>query len=237
MNERKNRRLCTPFSIFIGGMYLLPTTLWGQQQQQTPTGPALISPYTAPQAAQPSTVEPQTPSAGQPVRSAPADYRIAPNDVLDIRVFREPDLNTIARVGNDGTIMVPLAGQLRVGGLSVPQAAKAIQAKLAAGYLPNPQVTVNITQFNRRRFTVLGQVNRSGTYEFPDEGPLGLLQALGLAGGYTSIADPSRVIIRRVVRGRVTSFRINAKKLAMGHSNQEVQIMPGDVITVSESIF
>jgi protein involved in polysaccharide export with SLBB domain len=219
----------------IWGGCLLPVTVW-TQQKQPPAAPVVSPPYASPPSP-PSTVPPQTATNGNPTLSAPANYRIQPDDVLEIRVFREPDLYTTARVANDGTIMVPLAGQLRVGGLSVSQAAKAIQAKLAAGYLPNPQVTVNITQFHHRRFTILGQVNRSGTFDFPDEGPLGLLQAIGLAGGYTSIADPSKVIIRRIVNGKVTSFRINAKKLATGRSDQDVQVMPGDVITVSEAIF
>jgi protein involved in polysaccharide export with SLBB domain len=230
------RRQWYALAAIAGAVCLLSTAAWGQQPQ-TPSGPGLIPPYAVPQAPQPAGAQSQVPPAGKPVLSAPSNYRIAPNDVLEIRVFREPDLNTTARVANDGTIMVPLAGQLRVGGLTIAQAAREIQARLAAGYLPNPQVTVNVTQFNRRRFTILGQVNRSGTYEFPDEGPLTLLQALGLAGGYTSIADPSKVIIRRVVHGKVTSFRVNAKKLATGQSLEEVQVMPGDVITVSESLF
>ncbi|MBV9999246.1 MAG: polysaccharide biosynthesis/export family protein [Verrucomicrobia bacterium] len=210
---------------------LLPISL--RAQQNTPAAPAPILPEAPP----PSEVRPQAYPVTPAVRSAPGNYRIEPNDVLDVRVFREPDLTTTARVANDGTIMVPLAGQVRVGGMSISQAAREIQARLAAGYLPNPQVTVNITQFHHRRFTILGQVNRSGTYEFPDEGSLGLLQAIGLAGGYTSIADPSKVIIRRTVRGRATSFRVNAKKIAAGKIDEDVQVVPGDVITVSEAIF
>ena len=232
MSGRVARRWYAFVSI-AGGVCLLSGTLWAQQ----PQAPPLIPPDTTSPATRSGAPQSRLPSAGRPTLSAPSNYRIAPDDVLDIRVFHEPDLNTTARVANDGTIMVPLVGQLRVGGLTVAQAAREIQTRLAAGYLPNPQVTVNVTQFNRRRFTILGQVNRSGTYEFPDEGPLTLLQALGLAGGYTSIADPSRVIIRRVVHGKVTAFRVNAKKLATGQSVEEVQVMPGDVITVSESLF
>ncbi|MBV8818292.1 MAG: polysaccharide biosynthesis/export family protein [Acidobacteriaceae bacterium] len=216
-----------------GSLTILTTVLPAQEgnavQSGTQSPSAANSPTSAPRAS--------APSESSPAVAVSANYRIEPNDVLDIRVFREPDLNTVARVANDGTIMVPLAGQLRVGGLSINQAAKEIQARLAAGYLPNPQVTVNITQFHHRRFTILGQVARSGTYEFPDEGSLGILQALGLAGGYTSIADPSKITIRRTAHGKITTFRVNAKKLAAGQSNQEILVMPGDVITVPESIF
>ena len=112
-----------------------------------------------------------------------------------------------------------------------------IQSKLAAGFLPDPQVSINVTEFNHRRFTVLGQVTRSGTYDFPDERPLDLLQAIGLAGGYTNIANPSSVTIKRSVGGRITVFKVNAKKLAQGKENADVQVQAGDIITVAESLF
>lgn len=228
--NKTNRALHTLCCVLYA-VCLVPVSLWAQEN--APAAPAPILPEAPP----PSDVRPRAPAASTVPRSAPGNYRIEPNDVLDIRVFREPDLTTTARVANDGTIMVPLAGQVRVGGMSISQAAREIQARLAAGYLPNPQVTVNITQFHHRRFTILGQVNRSGTYEFPDEGSLGLLQAIGLAGGYTSIADPSKVIIRRTVHGRTTSFRVNAKKIAAGKIEADIQVLPEDVITVSEAIF
>lgn len=168
---------------------------------------------------------------------AGANYKIAPDDMLDIRVFRQPDFNTTARVGYDGSIMVPLVGRIQVAGLSVDQAARLIQSKLAAGFLPDPQVSVNVTEFNHRRFTVLGQVTRSGTYDFPDERPLDLLQAIGLAGGYTNIANPASVTIKRNIGGKISVFKVNAKKLAEGKAGYDVQVQPGDIITVGESLF
>jgi protein involved in polysaccharide export with SLBB domain len=176
-------------------------------------------------------------AAAEPAPFAGANYKIAPDDMLDIRVFRQPDFNTIARVGYDGSVMVPLVGRIQVAGLAVDEAARMIQSKLAAGFLPDPQVSINVTEFNHRRFTVLGQVTRSGTYDFPDERPLDLLQAIGLAGGYTNIANPSSVTIKRSVGGRITVFKVNAKKLAQGKENADVQVQPGDIITVAESLF
>jgi polysaccharide biosynthesis/export protein/SLBB domain-containing protein len=154
-----------------------------------------------------------------------------------IRVFRQPDFNTTARVGYDGSVMVPLVGRIQVAGLSVDEAARLIQSKLAAGFLPDPQVSVNVTEFNHRRFTVLGQVTRSGTYDFPDERPLDLLQAIGLAGGYTNIANRASVTIKRNIGGKISVFKVNAKKLAEGKADYDVQVQPGDIITVAESLF
>jgi protein involved in polysaccharide export with SLBB domain len=178
----------------------------------------------------------QEPSNPYGAGSAP-NYQIAADDVLDIRVFREPDLSTSARVGNDGSIMFPLIGRVQVVGLAVEQVARLIQSKLASGYLPNPQVSVNVTEFNHRRFTILGQVARSGTYDFPDVKPLDILQAIGLAGGYTNIADPGNVTIRRTINGKMNVYHVNAKKLARGEAKYDVQVQPGDIITVAESIF
>jgi protein involved in polysaccharide export with SLBB domain len=172
-----------------------------------------------------------------PDARAQDNYRIHSGDLLSISVFRQPDLSVTLRVANDGSIEMPLAGHLHVSGLSIAQAGNVIRAKLAAGFVPNPQVTVNVTEFSHRRFTVLGQVTRSGTYDFPDEKPLDLLQAIGLAGGYTNIANSAHVTIRRVVRGATKVYQVNAKKLAQGKLSYEVQIEPGDVITVAESIF
>jgi len=174
---------------------------------------------------------------GNTASVSPSNYQISPNDVLDIRVFRQPDLSTTARVGYDGTVVLPLAGTVHVGGLTIDQASQLIRAKLAIEYVPDPQVTVMITEFNHRRFTVLGQVTRSGTYEFPDQGPLDLLQAIGLAGGYTNIANPADVTLKRTIKGKRNIYHLNAKKLAQGKVDYDVQVQPGDVITVGESIF
>jgi protein involved in polysaccharide export with SLBB domain len=204
--------------------------------QEQPAQPVAPAPQAAP--VDPGAAAAGAISGGAPIiSSAPANYRIAPNDTVEVRVFREPDLNTTARVANDGTIMMPLAGQIKIGGLTVEQAAGTIKARLSGGYLTDPQVYVGVSQYNRRFFTVLGQVTRSGTYEFPEQQTLDLLQAIGLAGGYTKIADPARVVIRRTIGGKSKIYRVNAKRLASGRSAELIEVLPGDVITVSESIF
>jgi polysaccharide export outer membrane protein len=151
------------------------------------------------------------------------DYRISPADVLEINVFQETDLKTILRVSTEGTIVFPLIGIVPVGGMTPQEAAHALQARLAQGYLTNPQVSVIVQEFSKRSFTVLGEVN--------------VLQAIGIAGGYTRIANPSKVILMRRIDGKQKTFQLNAKRMASGHTESEIKVLPGDVITVSESMF
>ena len=172
-----------------------------------------------------------------PLRAQQANYLLAPNDLVSVTVFQEDDLATRARVGNDGTISVPLIGSVRIGGKSVDEAAQMIRARLAKGYLVNPQVNVGVVEFAKRFVTVLGQVQKGGTFEFPNQGPLDLLQAIGLAGGYSKTANPSKIIVKRRVNGKDVVMQINGKALAGNTAAQPFEVLPGDTITVAESIF
>ena len=134
--------------------------------------------------------------------------------MISVTVFQEEDLATRVRVGNDGTISVPLIGSVRVAGKSVDEAAQLIRARLAKGFLVNPQVNVGVIEFAKRLVTVLGQVQKGGTFEFPNQGPLDLLQAIGLAGGYSKIANPAKIIVKRRVNGKEVVMQVNGKALA-----------------------
>jgi polysaccharide export outer membrane protein len=168
---------------------------------------------------------------------ASEDYRISPADVLEINVFQESDLKSILRVSNEGTIVFPLIGMVPVGGMTPQEAAHALQARLAQGYLANPQVSVIVQEFSKHSFTVLGEVQKPGSYDMPDQQDVTVLQAIGIAGGYTRIANPSKVILMRRVDGKQKTFALNAKRMASGHTESVVKVLPGDVITVSQSMF
>ena len=101
-------------------------------------------------------------------------------------------------------------------------------------YLVNPRVNVMLLGYAKRRFTMMGQVNRPGSYEMPDGSPQGieLLEAIAMAGGYTRIAAPERVSVRR---GNQV-LRVDAKRMARG-DNAGFVVQPGDTVTVGESIF
>jgi polysaccharide export outer membrane protein len=84
---------------------------------------------------------------------------------------------------------------------------------------------------------VLGQVQRPGAYELPDRDALTLIQAIGLAGGYTRIADPGRITLKRAEDGKETVLHLDARKMAGGSTESAFDVHAGDIITVGESIF
>jgi polysaccharide export outer membrane protein len=151
-----------------------------------------------------------------------------------VEVFGEEDLRTNGRLNGEGNLSVPLLGSVHLGGLTLGQAASKLTDLYGRDYLVNPRVNVMLLGYAKRRFTMLGQVNRPGSYEMPDGSPEGvdLLEAIAMAGGYTRIAAPERVSVRR---GNQV-LRVDAKRMARGdHAGFVVQ--PGDTVTVGESIF
>jgi polysaccharide export outer membrane protein len=165
------------------------------------------------------------------------DYNILPADILEITVFQEPDLKSTLRVSNEGTISFPLIGMVQIGGLTPQAAAQALRDRLAKGYLINPQVSVTVMEFSKRRFTVLGEVQKPGSYDMPDQQSVTVLQAIGMAGGYTRIANPSKVTLMRKAGGKSQTYALNARKMASGNVESAFIVQPGDVITVAESRF
>lgn len=175
--------------------------------------------------------------AEAPVSPTVANYVLSPNDLIQIRVFQEDDLNSDLRIAKDGTIVFPLLGAVKVGGKTITQATTHIRDLLLKDYLVNPQVTINISQYSKRRFAVLGQVSRSGYYEMPNEETVTLLQAIAMAGGYTRIADPSRITLKRKGPNGEQVIKLNGKAMARDGSANQFEVLPEDTITVGESLF
>ncbi len=169
--------------------------------------------------------------------SAPAGYQLSANDQVAVEVFGEEDLRTNARLNGEGNLSLPLLGSVHVAGLTLTQAAARLTELYGKDYLVNPKVNVTLVGYAKRRFTVLGQVNRPGSYEMPDGSPGGidLLEAVAMAGGYTRIAAPERISVRREGGNGDQVLRVNGKRAAKGEGSFVVK--PGDTITVGESIF
>jgi polysaccharide export outer membrane protein len=166
-----------------------------------------------------------------------SNYRISPNDLLKFRVFEQSDLDAEIRVSGDGSAIFPLIGSLNVGGKTIAEATQIVTERLKDGYFVNPQVSITVGTYAKKLFTVLGQVQKPGAYDMLGLDEITLLQAIGMAGGYTKTADPSSVTLKRVDSGKEKVMRYNAKKMAHDSSSSSVMIRPGDVITVAESLF
>jgi protein involved in polysaccharide export with SLBB domain len=166
--------------------------------------------------------------------SAPTGYVLSANDQVAVEVFGEDDLRTNGRLNGEGNLSVPLLGSIHMAGLTLSQAASRLTDLYGRDYLVNPKVNVMLIGYAKRRFTMLGQINRPGSYEMPDGSPEGidLLEAIAMAGGYTRIAAPERVSIKR---GNQV-LRVDAKRQAKGN-HSAFTIIPGDTVTIGESIF
>jgi len=167
------------------------------------------------------------------------NYRLAPNDLLDFRVFQEPELDAVVRVSGDGTASFALIGPVQIGGRSIDESLELIKARYRDGYLKNPQVSLTVRSYAKKLFTILGQVQKPGSYDMQGTNQITLLQAIGMAGGYTRIADPSNVTVKRMEgsSGRDQVLKMNAKRMARGEDKTTFYIQPGDVISIGESLF
>jgi polysaccharide export outer membrane protein len=178
--------------------------------------------------------EPAAPS----VPAAPNDnYRLVPDDLIQVKVFREDDMDSTVRISKDGTVSLPLIGLVQVGGKTTNEASAVVRAMLDRDYIVNPQVTITVMEVTRQTFTILGQVQKPGSYKLPVQGTLTLLEAIGRGGGYTRIANPANVTVKRQDAGRDTLLKLNAKTIARVGGGQPFLILPGDTITVGESLF
>lgn len=170
----------------------------------------------------------QSPQAASP------SYRIGAGDLIAISVYQEEDLSTTVRVSETGAISFPLVGTIRIGGMSAQQATNEIAAQLRDGYLVNPVVTVSLVEQTKAKFTILGQVSKPGPYEMPANGSISFMEAIGMAGGFTRIASPSKCTVKR---NSGELIRVNGKEQAAGDKQAVFKILPGDVITIPESLF
>ena len=164
------------------------------------------------------------------------NYILSPNDVIQLKVYREADLETKVRIGKDGSASFPLIGNLIIGGKTVEEATAWIRRELARDFYVNPQVTLVVLEYSKKRFTVLGYVQKPGSYEIPSEETVYFPQAIATAGGFHRMAKKGKVSITRQSGGKATTIIIDATSRSASGDPQTFQILPGDTITVYESI-
>jgi polysaccharide biosynthesis/export protein len=177
-----------------------------------------------------------TPDAGEEVKpsSAPATtdpaYQIGPEDVLDISIWKEPEVSRVVPVRPDGRISLPLINDVQASGMSPQQLAKTISEKLRK-YLNEPQVTVIVTAINSQRVFVVGEVLRAGA--FPLIPGMTVLQALSSAGGFSNFADVKKIHVMRQRDGKHIELPFNYREVLKGDNpDQNIKLEPGDTVVV-----
>ncbi len=176
-------------------------------------------------------VIPANADASKPV-AATTDpgYVIGAEDVLNISVWKEPEVTRTVPVRPDGKISLPLINDIQAAGLTPAQLTGLITEKLNK-YFTDPQVTVIVTAINSRRIYILGEVNRSGTYQLLPN--MTLLQALSGAGGFSQFANLKGIYVLREENGKQIKFPFNYKEVIKGNRpEQNILLKPGDTIVV-----
>ena len=170
--------------------------------------------------------------ASQPPKPAAVnpDYSIAPEDVLIIDVWKEPEISRTVPVRRDGKISLPLLNDVQAAGLTPTQLSSEIVEKLRATVI-HPQVTVIVAQMSSQRIYILGQVTRGGAYPLvPD---MTAVQALSIAGGPTPFAKLSKIYVMRNENGENKMLPVNYKAVVSGRMTQQnIHLKPGDTIVV-----
>jgi len=177
--------------------------------------------------------------AAENTASSPAvDYVLRPADILQVKVYKEEDMTREVSVSQEYTVSLPLIGNVSVKDRSVRQIEEMIRQLYDRDFLVNPQVTVIVVRYAERAVNVIGSVNSPQAVPFPPERGLTLLEAIARAGGFSRLADRSKVkIIRTDDKGVSTTFTIDATKLMESRSANLWSLQVDDVIQVEERIF
>ncbi len=177
------------------------------------------------------------PASGTTAKPAPEaksasaeEYRIGPQDLVRIDVWKEPDISRTIPVRPDGKISLPLMNDVQAAGLTAMELAGSIREGLSK-YITSPQVTVTVTEINSRRVYVTGEVMRPGAQPLLPN--MTALQALTSAGGFTQFAKTKSIYILRNEDGKQVKHPFNYKAVLDGkHPEDNIQLQPGDVIVV-----
>jgi len=161
--------------------------------------------------------------------AAPVDpkrYRIGPEDVVSVMVWREKEMSGMFVVRPDGRITLPLAGEIMVSELT-PEQVQAKVVELYSKFINKPEVSVSLARVGSKKYYLVGQVMRTGT--FPLVVPINVLEAISSAGGFQEFANKKKVIILRGDK----QLKFNYEEVIKGKNMQQnIPVEHGDHIIV-----
>lgn len=145
-----------------------------------------------------------------PVTSAEMpEYRLGPEDLIDVFVWKEPELAASVVIRPDGRISLPLTGELEASGKTAAELQNEITEKLRQ-FIANPVVSVMVKQINSLKISVLGEVRKPDVYKIKNR--ITVLDAIAMAGGFTDFAKQNNVIVLRTTPSGSKKIRIKVKQ-------------------------
>jgi polysaccharide biosynthesis/export protein len=158
-------------------------------------------------------------------------YKIGPSDVLQILVFKVPELSQTVQVSDTGTINLPLVGEIPASGKTSRDIERELTTRLGAEYLNNPQVTVYVKEYNSQKVTITGDIKKPGVY--PLTGKTTLLQVVATAGGFEDTTDWT-VLVLRNSKGKRAAAKFDVDQIQEGRV-EDPPLQPGDVLIAGTS--
>lgn len=171
-------------------------------------------------------------------------YVLSANDLIRVEVYKEDDLRTLTRVDQDGTIFLPLVETVKLGGRTVAEARDLVRQLYERDYLKAAHVTITLVESSQTntvakakagKFTILGEVKKPGNIEIPEGEKLDIVRAIGMADGFTGLANKRSVTINRP--GDPKKHEVDVQDLIRDPKAKPFDIKPGDVIEVRQTIF
>jgi polysaccharide export outer membrane protein len=158
-------------------------------------------------------------------------YELGAGDVLAIHVYKEPELSRVLPIRPDGKLSLPLIGDIDATGFTVAQLQITVN-QLYEKFLENPAVTIMVQEAHSKRFNVVGEVQKPGTFTLAQ--PTTVLDSLALAAGFRNFAKPKKVyVLRPLENGKVQRIPFNYVRVIKGESPQEnILLQPGDTVVV-----
>jgi polysaccharide export outer membrane protein len=157
------------------------------------------------------------------------DYRLGPEDVIDVFVWKEPDLSTSVVIRPDGRISLPLANELEATGKTATELQQEITERLGR-YITQPIVNVMVKQINSLKISVLGEVRKPDVYRIKNR--VTVLDAIAMAGGFTDLARPNRVVVLRNTAAGPQRIKINVKQTVADSTGAPFYLQPQDTVYV-----
>ncbi len=165
------------------------------------------------------------------------NYVLQAGDLVDIKVFMEPNMDRVLRISSNGTVTYPLIGNVKIGGYSVSEAEAQLAEKLKF-YIRNPQVSMLIKEYSNKMVYILGQVKKPSEISIPPEKTITVLEAITSVGGFTDIANTSKVKVLRMENGKQKSIDVDVNAIMkQGKKALDIELLPGDVVFVPQSMF
>lgn len=156
-------------------------------------------------------------------------------DVVEVRIFNEPDLSGVHQVSDNGTIRMPLVGTVSAAGLTPDQLSQSITQSYNERFLKNAEVSLFVKERNSQKVFVLGQVAKPGPVAI-DTGKMTVIEAIARAGGTTKLADASRALLTRERDGKTLRVAVDVAAIGRGQA-ADVELQPGDILFVPETLF